>query len=174
MRKFLLALVMAALMGGAAWAQESMMQKLTYRPSTVGTDSWAVRYNPAVAAAEAPQYQQPQAETPPANLAVEQTEPLAPTPAGPAGCAGCGVRDGRTCWQKFKAWICHRPLGCSCICARHCCFPPLYLYFLNLCPDASQVHTLPCCYKEGGAVRGIINRLGSHSHAGEEGAGDAP
>jgi hypothetical protein len=90
---------------------------------------------------------------------VEGTLKLAPVPAeakascGAAGpcCAahacdkGCGGHSGR-----ILDWLCYKPARChACCCHISNCYPPLYTWFLDMCPaggcgHGGCGHTAPC------------------------------
>jgi hypothetical protein len=55
----------------------------------------------------------------------------APCCAAPACAAGCGGH-----FSHFCDWLCYKPAKSHCACACHIspCWPPLYTWFLDMCP----------------------------------------
>lgn len=62
---------------------------------------------------------------------------------GPKGCGSC---DGRSCWERLKAWLCYRPTrGCCDRKACGCRAAPLYAYFLDDCAQGPGCAQPPAC-----------------------------
>jgi hypothetical protein len=73
---------------------------------------------------------------------VSGTMELAPLPGSPqlacCGDSGCGGH-GVSC-SRFRDWLCYKPkkTHCACHCAVTSCISPLYLWFLDMCPDCGH------------------------------------
>jgi hypothetical protein len=147
--------------GTTGYAQESMMQKLSYRPTRVPGEAWAGQSTP-----QTEYHQQAAPPTAPPSSQQAAHQPIPPAPmkrehgAEPVvAAAGCGGHDGchRSLGEALLAWACHRPLVCCHDQAKCCRVPPLYLFTLDDCTCCIQ-YPLPCCFKQVGVVRGLLNR----------------
>jgi hypothetical protein len=72
------------------------------------------------------------------SVAIPGTLNLAPPPAAGPGCAGpfCGGHCHCRHSRSFCDWLLYKPPSCPCACrcVVSSCWPPLYSWFLDMCP----------------------------------------
>jgi hypothetical protein len=75
-----------------------------------------------------------------------------PADAAPACCAApaCAKHE-RSCLDCLCNWLHYKPRHCGCHCAVSTCWPPLYTWFVDMCPAGGCGHAGPgpcaggCC-----------------------------
>jgi len=96
-------------------------------------------------------YQPPPGYQPPTGAPAAPA--VATSPCAEGKCAqGCGrACDGRSCWERIKAWLCYQPVkGCCDKTACGCRPAPLYAYFIDDCAQGPGCAQAPaCCDKPG-------------------------